>query len=270
MDKAADTGIGVRWQADHARLAVDMTVKNPRSSQAGRSRGRPIVELETSDDFAPALRRRAVDALGDNGAWLLLSTVWYGWRANYDLARSMVSASVPPFRETEGSTTLAATRPPTEVVALLNRFFTVVVDVVAGHGGFVNKFEGDAALAVFGAPIPLDDAAGQALAAARILAARLTDEMPDCSAGIGVSFGPVVAGNVGTERRFEYTVIGDPVNEAARLTEVAKTLPGRVAASAAMLDWTSTAEAARWKVGADVPLRGRTTGTRLATPLRSV
>ncbi len=81
------------------------------------------------------------------------------------------------FVDIIGSTTLAATRPPEEVVALLNRFFAVVVDVVVAHGGLVNKFEGDAALAVFGAPIELDDPAGHALAAGRDLAARLRDEV---------------------------------------------------------------------------------------------
>ena len=77
------------------------------------------------------------------------------------------------FTDIVGSTELAAERPPEEVVELLNRFFTVVVEVVAEHDGWVNKFEGDAALAVFGAPIALDDAASRALAAARELAERL-------------------------------------------------------------------------------------------------
>ena len=69
------------------------------------------------------------------------------------------------FVDIVGSTALAAERPPQEVVALLNEFFGVVVEVVEDHGGWINKFEGDAALAVFGAPLPLDDAAGCALAA---------------------------------------------------------------------------------------------------------
>ena len=83
------------------------------------------------------------------------------------------------FVDVVGSTALAATRPPTEVVELLNRFFAVVVDVVHHHGGFVNKFEGDAALAVFGAPVALDDPAGAALAAARDLAGRLDREVEE-------------------------------------------------------------------------------------------
>ncbi len=90
----------------------------------------------------------------------------------------------------------------------------------------MNKFEGDAALCVFGAPARSDDPAGQALCAARELAERLEREVPEIGFGIGVSAGRAVAGNVGSEHRFEYTVIGDPVNEAARLSDLAKERSG--------------------------------------------
>ena len=98
----------------------------------------------------------------------------------------------------------------------------MVVEVVESSGGWINKFQGDAALAIFGAPLPVDDAATCALRAARTLDERLRDEVPELEAGIGVAFGEAVAGNIGAESRFEYTVIGDPVNEAARLTDLAK------------------------------------------------
>ncbi|MEO6629498.1 MAG: adenylate/guanylate cyclase domain-containing protein, partial [Aquihabitans sp.] len=127
------------------------------------------------------------------------------------------------FVDVVGSTRIAATRPPDEVVGLLNQFFGVVVDEVHRHGGWVNKFQGDAILAVFGAPASVDDAAGRALAAARSIAARLPKEVRQLSAGVGVAYGEVVAANIGNESRFEFTVIGDPVNEASRLTELAKT-----------------------------------------------
>lgn len=171
------------------------------------------------------------------------------------------------FVDIIGPTALAAERPPAEVVALLNRFFEVVVEAVTAHGGFVNKFEGDGALAVFGAPTDLDDPAGAALGCARELAARLEAEVPECPAGIGASAGPAVAGNIGAEQRFEYTVIGDPVNEAARLTELAKTLPGRVAASADTVARARSEEARRWCPGETVDLRGRAHPTTVATPI---
>src|SRR5439155_981632 len=85
------------------------------------------------------------------------------------------------------ATIMAAKRPPEEVVSLLNRFFGVVVEVVGAHGGWINKFEGDGALCVFGAPVEQPDAAAAALAASRVLHARLVHELPEVDAGIGVS-----------------------------------------------------------------------------------
>lgn len=170
------------------------------------------------------------------------------------------------FIDLVGSTTLAATSTPAEVVALLNRFFSVVVDEVEQHDGFINKFEGDGALAVFGAPSRLEDPAGQALAAARCIQDRLLAELPECQAAAGVAAGRAVAGNVGDARRFEYTVIGDPVNEAARLAEVAKTLPGRLVASSRAVALAAPEEQENWRSGGSVVLRGREEATRLAVP----
>jgi adenylate cyclase len=170
------------------------------------------------------------------------------------------------FVDIVGSTSMAAERPPQEVVARLNEFFGVVVEVVEQHGGWINKFEGDAALAVFGAPLPLDDAAGSALAAGRALARRIEEGAGGLEAGIGISAGRAVAGNVGAESRFEYTVIGDPVNEAARLCELAKEADGRVLASAVALERAREEEARRWREDDRVNLRGRGQPTRLAVP----
>ncbi len=171
------------------------------------------------------------------------------------------------FIDIVGSTTLAATRPPAEVVALLNRFFAVVVAEVQDQGGFVNKFEGDAALAVFGAPGEVPDAAGHALAAGRSMSARLRREVSECVAGIGVAAGPAVAGNVGAESRVECPVSGDPVNEAARLTEVAKSVDGRLVASTRAVRAASPDEARRWRAVDEVTLRGRTEPTGIAVPI---
>jgi adenylate cyclase len=172
------------------------------------------------------------------------------------------------FTDVIGSTQLASEVPPEEVVERLNRFFAVVVAVVREHGGWVNKFEGDAALAVFGAPTKLDDAAGAALAAGRELAERLPEEVEGLEAAIGVSAGEAVAGNIGEESRFEYTVIGDPVNEAARLTELAKERDKPLLASGAIVDRAGEAEAAKWELDGSTKLRGRSEETRLAVPVR--
>ena len=173
------------------------------------------------------------------------------------------------FIDMVGSTELASTRPATEVVELLNAFFGVVVETVDEHGGWVNKFEGDAALAVFGAPQEIDDPAGKALEAAREMAERLCTEVESVEAGIGVSWGEVVAGNIGGAKRFEYTVIGDAVNEAARLMELAKEREVALLASSAAIEEAAGEEAERWELGDEVELRGRSEATRVATPRES-
>jgi adenylate cyclase len=174
------------------------------------------------------------------------------------------------FVDVVASTSLAARRPPHEVVALLNDFFRLVVEAVEEQGGWVNKFEGDAALCLFGAPTARPDAACDALRAARMLRARLDEELEGADAGIGVSAGPAVAGNVGTKERFEYTVIGDPVNEAARLSELANRRPERLLASAAVVERAGPEEAACWELRDEVVLRGRDEPTALATPARPI
>ena len=172
------------------------------------------------------------------------------------------------FVDLVGSTKLAAARPPAEVVHLLNEFFRVVVETVGRHGGFVNKFQGDAALAIFGAPIEHPDASGGALAAARELHDELLPVIGAADFGIGVSAGRAIAGHIGAQARFEYTVIGDPVNEAARLTELAKLESGHVLASAIAVSGALDAEALCWDVGEVVALRGRTAPTQLARPVK--
>jgi adenylate cyclase len=170
------------------------------------------------------------------------------------------------FVDVIGSTQIIANRPPIEVVELLNRFFGVIVDEVDRHHGLLNKFEGDATLAIFGAPVRLEHPEDEALAAARCITKRLRAEVPECPAGIGVSAGEVVAGNVGAKERFEYTVIGDPVNEAARLSELAKNRPSRLLASATAVEAAHEQEQQCWSIGEAVTLRGRDEETRLACP----
>jgi adenylate cyclase len=171
------------------------------------------------------------------------------------------------FVDIVGSTRMVTSRPATEIVQLLNRFFAVIVDEVDRHHGLVNKFEGDASLAVFGAPNHLEHPEDEALAAARAILERLADEVPECEAGIGVASGRVVAGNVGAKERFEYTVIGEPVNEAARLCDLAKSQPVRLLAAARTVGAASESERSRWSFGDTVTLRGYDQPTTLASPL---
>ena len=174
------------------------------------------------------------------------------------------------FVDVIGSTALAADQPPEETVAMLNALFDATVRVVTDHGGWVNKFEGDGALCIFGAPGRQPDHAARALGAARALRAEVVDlhgSWPMLDAGVGVSCGRVVAGNVGAEERYEYTIIGDPVNEAARLTEEAKRVPARVLVSKDAVQCAGAPEADHWEVFGEVQLRGRTEPTCAYAPL---
>jgi adenylate cyclase len=160
------------------------------------------------------------------------------------------------FVDIAGSTSLVRRTGPEEMVGLLNRFFEVVVETIEDEGGLVNKFEGDAALCVFGAPTDHADPAGAALRAAR----RICDAVAaagEVDVGVGVACGRVWAGQVGAASRLEYTVIGDPVNEAARLTDLAKEHPGRAMASEATVRTAEPAEREHWGRSVEVELRGR-------------
>jgi adenylate cyclase len=164
------------------------------------------------------------------------------------------------FVDITGSTRLTRETDPVEFVARLNRFFEIVVDEVESNGGLLNKFEGDAALCVFGAPAPLDDPATAALRTARAIRDRVADA-GELEIGIGVAAGPVIAGQIGSASRLEYTVIGDAVNEAARLTDLAKRVEGRILASAPVVRAATEDEQQCWVRGRVLRLRGRDTPT---------
>ncbi|MGK3199686.1 adenylate/guanylate cyclase domain-containing protein [Amycolatopsis sp. MEPSY49] len=164
------------------------------------------------------------------------------------------------FVDVVDSTALAYRTPPEELVRKLNRLFAAVVSAVNARGGLVNKFQGDAALCIFGAPTRLSDAPTAALAAARAIRDEVCAD-GELDLGIGVSGGPVFAGQLGTSSRLEYTVIGDAVNEAARLTELAKAVPSRILASDAVVSAALPSERAHWEKHGELELRGRQEAT---------
>ncbi|MFD4442904.1 adenylate/guanylate cyclase domain-containing protein [Nocardia sp. NPDC058519] len=170
------------------------------------------------------------------------------------------------FVDVTGSVQLSAEMAPEDFVHKLNRLLATVVAATEDNGGLVNKFAGDAALCIFGAPSALQDNATPALRAAR----RIRDEVVatgELDVGIGVARGQVFAGDVGADTRLEFTVIGDAVNAAARLTAVAKEASRRVLVSDSVWQAATPAERSKWKRYKDLRLRGIPGRTRTWTDI---
>ncbi|MBI4261818.1 MAG: response regulator [Actinobacteria bacterium] len=145
------------------------------------------------------------------------------------------------FSDLRGFTSLAESLPPQEVAAIVGRHLAAMAEVVLAHGGTIDKFSGDAVMAVFGAPDPVPDHAERALRCALAMQARQGEldgdgwaaDLPSLGMGIGVNTGTVVAGTVGGGGRLEYTVVGDAVNVAQRIQ--AEAAAGEVLATAATM-----------------------------------
>jgi class 3 adenylate cyclase len=169
------------------------------------------------------------------------------------------------FADVVGFTPLAESRDAEQIVALLNELFSVLTEIVFRHGGTVDKFIGDAIMAVWGAPVAQDDHAVRALAAAEDMMRFLETANEgwqkqydvEIRLGIGVNSGEALVGNIGSDKRMEYTVIGDVVNVAARLEAIAQ--PNQVLVAAPTRDLVGDAFALR-KLG-DRKLTGRKTET---------
>ncbi len=134
------------------------------------------------------------------------------------------------FSDLRDFTKLSESRSPKEVLHILNRYFQAMNDAVDSHGGFINKFIGDAILAIFGTPLPLENPVKTALETARSMTENLkilnrefaSEGLPILKMGIGIHVGQVLAGNIGSLNRMEYTVIGDTVNIASRVEGLCK------------------------------------------------
>jgi adenylate cyclase len=142
------------------------------------------------------------------------------------------------FSDIRGFTTLSETRKPEEVIALLNRYFSLQVDVVFRHGGSLDKFIGDCIMAIWGAPLDDPHHARNAVACALDMAdtlqafkRELGAEHGDFDVGIGLHSGPAVVGLMGSQKRLEYTAIGDTVNLASRIEGLTKDARRRILVS---------------------------------------
>lgn len=129
------------------------------------------------------------------------------------------------FSDIRSFTTISEAMRPDDLVNALNRYFSKMVDIIMEHGGIIDKYIGDAIMAFFGAPVKYENDALNAISAALDMmdaldtfnAAQLAAGKPEFKTGIGINYGEVTVGNIGSERKMDYTVIGDPVNLASRL-----------------------------------------------------
>lgn len=169
------------------------------------------------------------------------------------------------FLDIRDFTAFASRASAREVVEYLNGFYDLVVPILGRHGGHVDKFVGDGLLAVFGAPVPRPDHADRGVAAAVEVAARVRTEYGErLRIGVGVNSGPVVAGTVGGGGRLEFTVVGDPVNTAARVEETTRHTGDDVLVTEA----TVTRMQSPWPMQprGSVRLRGKPDEVQLFTP----
>jgi class 3 adenylate cyclase len=184
-------------------------------------------------------------------------------QSGFALGGKRVYATVM-FADIRGFTALVESQPPEETIELLNAWYALMFDAINACGGVVNQMIGDGLMALFGAPLPLADCAGNAAAAAlemidrigQLNAQRAATGKSPIRIGIGIATGEVVAGYTGTERRATYTCIGDTVNLAARLETHTKVAGCQVlidqATQLELRNGTSAQALGR------VPVRGRT------------
>jgi class 3 adenylate cyclase len=174
------------------------------------------------------------------------------------------------FTDLRGFTSFAERTPPDRVIEVLNRFLGEMTDAVLDNGGTLVTYLGDGILAVFGAPIECSDHADRALATAREMLhmrlPRFNDWLRSANhdafkMGIGVSSGPLMSGNVGSERRLSYTAIGDTVNTAARIEAHTKEVPHAALVSQSTRDLLTGTDDLVFVD--EITLRGRTSPTRL-------
>ena len=126
------------------------------------------------------------------------------------------------FTDVRGFTNLSEKLPPEEVTKIMNKALTIQVNAIQQHGGLIDNFIGDACMGIFSAPMDLDNQEDRAIASAIQMQHEIKESGLDIAIGIGINSGLAVVGNMGSDSRFDYTAIGDPVNTEARLESATK------------------------------------------------
>jgi adenylate cyclase len=151
------------------------------------------------------------------------------------------------FSDVRGFTAMSEKMEPEALVKILNRYMSRMVSVILAHGGIVDKYVGDAIMAVWGVPLGKDDDCERAMRAClemRKALAELNQELksegyPALTIGMGLNYGPLISGNIGSEERMEYTVIGDTVNTASRIESLTKEMGTDLLVSKEILEQVS-------------------------------
>jgi class 3 adenylate cyclase len=233
----------LRSQPQHAGLpillltALDRPEDRARGLEAGANDflSKPFDEIELTARIRSLLRTKALqDRLGDLlGRYVSETVAAEALRDPYGVSLGgdrRYATSL--FADVRGYTAIAAEQPPEVTLDLLNRYLTVVSDAVEDEGGTVADLLGDGIFAFFGAPMMhADDPARAVRAGLAIQASVAALELPSMpgvrlQTGIGITTGEVIAGNIGSERRMHYAVVGEPVNIASRLEAAAG--PGQI------------------------------------------
>ncbi len=212
----------------------------------------PVIRSEDELEWLATGFNQMVDGLLERdklratlGKYLTESVVEHLLAGKIELGGETLTVTIL-FTDIRSFTSISENMDAQTLVSMLNEYFTEMVGIVLKNHGVVDKYIGDAIMAVFGAPVPRPDDAQNAVRAAvemraalKKLNVRLTSKgMPALKAGIGIHTGEAVAGNIGSEQRMEYTVIGDTVNLASRLESCTKELDATILISEATYEST--------------------------------
>jgi adenylate cyclase len=204
------------------------------------------------------------------------------------IIEKMVTSSKPPalggemrsvtvfFSDISGFSSFSETMKPAELVALMNDYLSAMTDIIEEHGGFVDKYIGDAVVAIFGAPVEGTDHAVDAVSAAMRCCERLNERNRTEVASngqtivhrIGLNSGQALVGNIGSRRRFNYTAMGDTVNLASRIEDANKCFGTSILASAATMELTDTTF--KWREIDEIRVKGRVQPVRIFEPLAEI
>lgn len=180
------------------------------------------------------------------------------------------------FSDIRSFTSISEQMEPDDLVTSLNQYFSVMVDIIMNRGGVIDKYIGDAIMAFFGAPVSHDDDALQSVYAALEMAEgvdRFNEQQkatgrPEFRIGVGLNYGEVTVGNIGTDRKMDYTVIGDMVNLASRMEGLTKMYGQRLLFAESLFRYVDGV--LPWRIVDKVAVKGKKQGVRIYTAARDL